>query len=190
MTLLRSAFMESTKKSDKRVSFESDTNFDCGRNSAAYSRSSRYYEPGSHAAPEDDTLEDNSFFQNLYFNFTQLKVYTSTLHDINSIMDNCTALSQEEGIVEYHPRISEIKDILNAQEHSSALKDFLGRATWLLLAVDDDELVEIFLHETLEGSEDQSDHDKIVKISLQQAVENSKSQSYVDPELIGPSDEG
>jgi hypothetical protein len=190
MRLLRSVFKNSTKKSDKRVSFESGTHFDHGRNSVAYSRSSRYYEPGSHAAPEDDTLEDTSFFQNLHFNFMQLKVYTSTLHDINSIMGACTAPSQDEGIVEYHPRVSEIKDILNSQDQSSALKDFLGWATWLLLAADDDELVEIFLHETLEESEHQSDHDEMVEMFLQQAVENSKNQSYVDPELIGPSDEG
>jgi hypothetical protein len=124
-------------------------------------------------------LEDTSFFKDLHFNCTQLKVHTNTPHEIHSIMNSCKAPSQNEGIVEHHPRNSEIVEILNDQnQDNGALKDFLGRATWLLLAVDDDELVEIFLHQTLEGGEASSDHDKLVEMFLQQALENSKNQSY------------
>jgi hypothetical protein len=62
-------------------------------------------------------------------------------------MNSCKAPSQNEGIVEHHPRNSEIVEILNDQnQDNGALKDFLGRDTWLLLGVDDNAMVEIFLH--------------------------------------------
>jgi hypothetical protein len=154
MTSLRPAFKNSTNKFDKRVSFGPDTNFERGRSSAEYSRNSTYYKPGSYAASIDHMLENTSFFKELDFNCSQLKVRTNTPHKIDSLMSSCKAPSQNEGVVEHHPRNSEIIEILNDQNHdNSALKDFLGRATWLLLAVDDNELIEIFLHKTLEGNE-------------------------------------
>jgi hypothetical protein len=152
MTTSKSSFKKSSNKSNKRVSFASDTNFEPGRTSAEYSRSSICYNPGLHAASKDHMLEDTSFFFNVHFNCTQLKVYTSTHQEVNSLVASCKAPSQNEGIASHHPRKDEIIETLEDQdEDNGTLEECLKNANWLLLEVDDDELVMVFLHQALES---------------------------------------
>jgi hypothetical protein len=159
------------KKPVKRVSFTQDTNSGLGRAYMEYYRSdtNKKYKPGLHAASEDRVFSDTSFFQDVYFNCTQLKVFTGTQKEVDILVDSYDIPPRNEGIAEHHPRREELIEMLEDEYEGDdeELERDLEKADWILLAVEDSMLFEVILHETW----DVEDFDN-------------------DPELSVPSDEG
>ncbi|KAF1921279.1 hypothetical protein BDU57DRAFT_534981 [Ampelomyces quisqualis] len=138
----------------RRVSFAADTNFDASRDSHAYLRSMRNpnYEPGLFSTSTPGGPWDTSFFADAFFNCNQLKVFSGTPEEFEDLLGTYEPPPRNEGITEKHTRRCEILSCLEElyKDDEDRLARDLKGADWLLVSIQDGEILEVMLHDTWE----------------------------------------
>ncbi|KAH8707115.1 hypothetical protein GQ44DRAFT_731892 [Phaeosphaeriaceae sp. PMI808] len=150
--------ISSTRKS-KRVSFALDTKDTHGRTPREYDRQdASRYSPGVYASSETAEWQDTSFMMDIYYNFSQLKVFVGTLDEVVAIALTYDSPEEHEGTVHDHPRLDEITEKLAIHYHNDepSLLNQLKDCDWVLLSLDDEngEIQEVLLHQTWDIEDD------------------------------------
>ena len=84
------------------VTFATETNFEPGRPSEMFERTSDEYVPGRHAASTPDGLVNTSHLSNTFFNALQLKVVTNKNGVCFDALTSAISAPEDEGIAAQH----------------------------------------------------------------------------------------